>query len=129
MANENLISELLSRVLVSDRLIIGLDQYDEILSAMVYVIRNSSSYLKMVINQKDPTHESMISDFFKNEDLNLALQHSKSMGVDAEILSIHPNFQAINLENESLITFDDDIKKQMIHLQTDSEEREILGHE
>lgn len=121
MDNDKLISELKSRIFSTESLAIGLDQYDEIRAAIIYVIDRSSSYFKIVVNQKDPTHNSMVSDFFENDSVNLAVQHSKSMGVDIEVLSIHPNFQVPSLKNESLITFSDEIRRNMIKSQTDSE--------
>lgn len=121
MDNNKLISELKDRVFASEGLTLALDQYDEIISAMIYVIGRSSSYFKIIVNQKDPTHVSTISDFFENEALNLAVQHSKSMGVDVEVLSVHPDFQVPNLKNESLITLNSETRKRIIKLQTDSE--------
>ena len=121
MNTDNLILELRKRAQHSDGLTIGLDTYDEILSAILNVISNASSSLKIVVNQKDPSHKSKFTELFDESVLSDALGHVKLMGVDVEVLSVHPDFEPCNLSGELITTFTEAQKKNVIKLQTDSE--------
>ncbi|MDP2504047.1 hypothetical protein Q8W42_25540 [Vibrio splendidus] len=118
---DKLTLKLKERVFSSDGLTIGLDQYDEILCAIYYVISNASSSVKVVVNQKDPTHKSKITEFFDNDVLGTLLEHIQSMEVDVEVLTVHPGLSVPNLNCKSAVQFDDEMKNHVIKLQTDSE--------
>jgi len=121
MISNKLILELKNRILISDDSIIGLDKYDEIAAAITYIIENSACYLKLFVNHKDPSHESKLSKFLLDEDLIKTIQHSKSMDVDIDVLSMHPNLSSPALVNENVITVNESLKNKIINLQTDSE--------
>lgn len=118
---DKLTLELKERALASESLAIGLDQYEEVLLSINYVISNASENFTILFNDKDPTHKSIISEFFDNETLVTTLKHVNTMGVHGQIFSIHSQCNIPAFRDTSQIICNEEIRKLIIKLQADSE--------
>lgn len=118
---DKLTLDLKERALASESLAIGLDQYEEVLLSINYVISNASEDFKILFNDKDPTHKSIISEFFDNKILITTLKHVNTMGVHGQIFSVHSKCNIPAFYDTSQVIFNEEIRKLIIKLQADSE--------